>query len=139
MRDKRSGYLLLSRELSMKPISQTEFAPPDGNCLQACLASIFELSLDVVPEFQYLYEFEHWHDYLVSWTLNRYGLQPIWISPENFTPQGYHLIGGKTEKGVEHVVVGYQGQIVHDPIPGGAQGFRPEVYVLFVSTLELKL
>jgi hypothetical protein len=36
---------------SMKPVFQTRFTEDDGNCFEACLASILELDLDDIPEY----------------------------------------------------------------------------------------
>lgn len=35
----------------MTPVYQTEFAPPKGNCFQACIASLLDLPLEDVPHF----------------------------------------------------------------------------------------
>lgn len=35
----------------MKPVNQTQFKPPDGDCLSACIASILELPLNKVPNY----------------------------------------------------------------------------------------
>lgn len=35
----------------MKPIDQTTFGVPGGNCFSACVASLLELSIDDVPYF----------------------------------------------------------------------------------------
>ena len=35
----------------MKPIFQDKFGAPGGNCLQACVASVMELTIDEVPHF----------------------------------------------------------------------------------------
>lgn len=33
----------------MKPVDQTTFGAPHGNCLMACVASILEVPLDSLP------------------------------------------------------------------------------------------
>lgn len=50
----------------MKPVMQTKFTKDDGNCLQACMASILELPIESVPDFvntcgqKWLPEIIHW-------------------------------------------------------------------------------
>ncbi|NMC52511.1 MAG: hypothetical protein GYA48_02615 [Chloroflexi bacterium] len=106
----------------MKPVLQTIFAPPNGNCLQACIASILELPLEEVPNFmqypnQWLPRYEHF--------LRARNLQPVYLRFENgqtpdFEPWGYHLITVKSPRGpYDHSLVGFQGKPVHDPFPGG--------------------
>lgn len=35
----------------MTPIVQTKLSPPDGDCMQACVAALFDLPLEDVPNF----------------------------------------------------------------------------------------
>ncbi len=35
----------------MKPVDQTTFGHPGGNCFSACVASLLEMSVDQVPYF----------------------------------------------------------------------------------------
>lgn len=121
----------------MKPVYQDKYEPPDANCLQACLASLFELPLDVVPEFQYLYPRSDWFSFVERWCIQNYRLQPVTINIQpDWKPLGFHLIGGKTANGIEHVVVGYAGEIVHDPVLTGTS-LTPHSYLIFVSMLNL--
>lgn len=120
----------------MIPVYQTIFTVPGGNCLQACLASIFELPLEEVPHFAAI-ETDDWWEQCQRWCA-RFGCYPVWASAEGFEglPRGYHLITGETINGHPHVVVGYNGKQVHDPIKDGFP--MPEItgYILFVATLD---
>lgn len=121
----------------MKPIYQTKFMPPKGNCLQACLASIFELPLEEVPEFDFE---EGWYEQFVEWCLTEFGLQPIDISADSkyFKPMGWHMINGKSPRGDwNHAVVAYGGEILHDPFPeGGGKLEDVQSYTVFIKVLE---
>lgn len=53
----------------MKPIYQNKFGLGKGNCLQACVASVLELDLNDVPDFN---ESEtKWFNYLVEWAKSK--------------------------------------------------------------------
>ena len=117
-------------------------ADGNGDCLRACIASIFELPIEEVPNFA-----DYGTSYLVSLKkfLKKYGLEAltIWQIRENdWKPDGYHLIYGYSKRGVKHAVVGYKGKIVFDPYPD-ADDEHPELaiasiesYTVFVGLLE---
>lgn len=109
----------------MKPIQQTIFEPPHGNCLQACVASLLEVPLEEIPNFT---DWMNWDDYDDNswWTkyedfMEQFGLQPIGIDPNgNWKPRGWHMIVGKSPRhDCDHVIVAYNGEPEHDPYPGG--------------------
>lgn len=109
----------------MKPVYQTKFGNKEGNCLAACIASIFELRLEEVPNFiegdtgngewhQKLWDFLHSleHDHVFYYIADPYKVPTF--------PKGrYHIIGGISPRGLLHAVVGFNGKIVHDPHPEG--------------------
>jgi len=120
----------------MKPVDQTRFGFPDGNCFAACVASLLDIGIEDVPDLG------NWDS---DWTrpLNRWlagrGLAYIEVDTSTSTP--YYrlpadllvLLSGlsprhlKTVEGepVEHCVVGradgsaggHHFDIVHDPHP----------------------
>lgn len=106
----------------MKPVYQTLFkggsAPLEeqGNCLQACLASLFELELEEVPHFVGLYGSDDgWIQPCLDWLAQR-GLGFLTIPyDDTWDYYGYSLISGHTPEGARHVMVSYNGKIVHDP------------------------
>ena len=128
----------------MKPVHQTQFGPLDavdvGNCYQACVASILELSLEAVPHFIAEGEPEVWWPQLTQF-LEQYGLYPLCIAAESMRPdvlgvtlpRGYHLIGGNTPGGSSHTVVGLNGEIAHDPHPDKPGLELIDEITLFVS------
>jgi len=94
----------------------------DGNCFQACVASILEIPLD--GSFNHgLFSDEEWFEKFNEW-LKQYNLACIFIEcspdkPLNSTPiLGIHIaemeaIGAK----LKHAVVINDDKIVHDPMP----------------------
>lgn len=131
----------------MKPINQTIFKPPHGNCLQAAIASIFELPLDKVPNF--MERKSDWWDFYQRWlgqTFDVYSLRfdaghyDAWLDgnkgpAEGYIINGYHLITGKSPRGdYNHVVVGYDRKPIFDPFPDGdCELIGEREYELFVK------
>lgn len=106
----------------MKPIDQTVFSTPEqklkGNCLQACLASIFELPLEKVPHFAEMGSV--WYEQMWEW-LKKFGLMPICVpKSRGRLVFGYSIGNGPGPRGFQHAVVCYNNEIVHDPHPSKA-------------------
>lgn len=127
----------------MKPVYQTRFggsdAPPEeqGNCIAACLASIFEVSIESVPD---LHE-SNWWDVLINWS-QQFGVTPIYISPVKSVlfPNTFYVLGVKSrtlanpEDG--HAVVAWGNTIVHDPNSRSTKGewndYEPQDATMFL-------
>ena len=119
----------------MKPVMQTLDGPEEGNCLQACMASLFELEMGAVPHF--VLE-DDWVEAFDEW-LERFDLQSVTVDLERmggedmWKPYGYHLICGDSPRSdCKHAVVGYNGRVVHDPHPDGDGLETEENWTLFV-------
>lgn len=107
----------------MKPVTQTRFGDPEGNCLMAAVASILECDLSECPD---LYEAEkedrNWWDVMVAFLRPR-GYFPVWLDPKQWgqesfiVPKGWSIVSGDSERGVRHVVVTFDGEVRHDPHP----------------------
>lgn len=97
----------------MKPVDQTVFGDPGGDCFRACVASLLELDLDQVPHFAA----RDWPRSLELWLAER-GLCDVWIcwTPDGWVPPGPHIRGGQCSRG-SHAVVAVGAEIVHDPHP----------------------
>lgn len=102
----------------MIPTYQTSFGkPPGGNCVAACLASIFEVSIDDVDSLELRGggprdQFSAIVD--VCW---RFGYQPFSYSPGGpffpaIAPRGLSLACSGT-----HATVAFDGRILFDPHP----------------------
>ena len=119
----------------MKKVYQTKFGYPDGNCLAACLASIFELDIDDIPDFGVRSD---WYKKFTQWCIEKLDLWPIDIDANNcaFEPKGFYIINGESKNGdFWHSVVGKNGEIMHDPHPDGALK-NQKSYTLFMKVVE---
>lgn len=103
-----------------------------GDCHRAALASVLNLPLDSVPHFTQdlgpkdgaIFE-RMQKDFLLSLGLvpicvpfsGEAGLEGVLQTLEAQCPRIYYLLGGETERGFGHTVVGCGGTIVHDPHP----------------------
>ena len=96
----------------MKPIDQDKVGL-DGNCFNACLASILELSLPEVPDYR---DKGKWLLQYNDWLLN-YGLTLIPLTYGSWVPKGYSILGGRSARGLDHAVVAWNGKMIHDPHP----------------------
>jgi hypothetical protein len=121
------------------PVVQTKVAsfavPPDerGNCIQAAVASLFEVELESVPNF---ITARDWFAALNEWLLPT-GLAAIIMPIEDmWVPSDvmYLLIGNSPRGDWTHIVIHKNGRLVHDPHPDGvgiAEG--PRWIVMFVA------
>lgn len=100
----------------MRPVDQTEFGP-GGNCLSACIASVLEMPLEQVPNFNHAAE--DWAEALLAWCADR--KLNLDFSTEFPAPAGRHVILGGTSPRRQgragHAVVALDGVVVHDPHP----------------------
>ena len=116
---------------------QTIIHDPDkgniGNCLSACIASIFELDINDVPHFA-AHRHSDWFDRMNDWFLKR-GLWVLWINDDfGFTPFGYSIICGTSPRGVRHSCVAYDGKLIFDPHPDNTGLAEIDSYYLLVTT-----
>ena len=110
----------------MNPVYQDPSITP-GNCLQAAVASLFELPIGMVPHFyQGCTEATHFegHERFRRW-LAQLGLMPreVDVVDKGHGPQPAwdfpHLACGKSPRGLYHVVIRKGFEIIHDPHPDG--------------------
>lgn len=121
----------------MNKVLQTRQGAPHGNCHMACLASIFEVSIEDVPDHPWPED--------VAWQEaqdgpqqtergrrvrdERYEIFQAWLAERNLTsvgfpvtpggwiPKGYALGSVTNPRGIPHYVVCFDGRIVWDPNP----------------------
>lgn len=120
----------------MIPVYQTIFGAPDGNCFQACIASVLELPLDDVPHFC-KGDNPHWMRDTLDF-LRPVGLSLLTVHlPEGLDaedlPDAWCVLSGPGPRGHRHSVVGRGGMMVHDPHPDGTGLLAVEEYDLFVA------
>ena len=103
----------------MKPVNQTKLHSEtvNGNCLAAALASILEIDIDDVPEFEDMGD--NWGGELADWldSIGFYIMEWQEVIPDI---PGYFLVCGESPRGVLHEVVYFDGKMVHDPHPSNA-------------------
>jgi hypothetical protein len=112
----------------MIPVFQTIISDPNnnihGNCMGACLASIMELSINVVPKFQDMGQnwFQPFWDFLAEHGYTFHGTgKPENVEVYDKGIDGYYVVNGDSPRGFTrgHSVVYYKGKMVHDPHPEG--------------------
>lgn len=101
----------------MRRISQAA-----DNCLQASVASILEISIDVVPHFLLAKDWrEALDDFLAKYDLKLALVKNTATSfLKKLLANSYYLMLGYSDitvKTVRHACVGFNGKIVHDPHP----------------------
>src|SRR5690606_41102744 len=80
----------------LRPIDQTTFGFPGGNCFSACIASLLELDIEQVPYF--MEPEDAWQENLVRWLAPR-GLYPILLRvSDEWYPQVYHILSGQSPR-----------------------------------------
>ena len=100
-------------------VYQTKFyngQPGSGNCTEAAVATLLGLPLDQVPTF---YTGESGSQHLnMERFFNERGYE-LEVCSANISPECMYLVSGKSSRGCSHMVVYYDGQLLHDPHPSG--------------------
>ena len=118
----------------------------NGNCLSACVASIFELPLRDVPWFaDPAGQKTDWYHTMREFCRLTFEREPIfYFLPQNrdgvrnmYPLDRFHLICGRSPRGYEHAVVGFNGKIVHDPHPDGGGLITITEYCAFYKDGEM--
>lgn len=102
----------------MKPVTQRVLHPPMGDCMAACIASILELDLAVIPNFHGDGWWNNWND----WLSEHHGLRLYWLEPwvGGYPPSHYIAVGpSPRDPEIHHAVVMFTDEVVHDPHPDG--------------------
>ena len=102
----------------MKPYKQAL----SNNCFATCIACILERDPSLFPNF--CFASQNWREFTNQW-LAKYDLFYLDITlPGDLRDElvkfwGWHVISGEGPRGKRHSVVGYKGEIAHDPHPDG--------------------
>lgn len=132
----------------MKPVMQTALGL-DGNCFAACLASLFDLGIDDLPNFVAQQRERDGSDWAVpvrEWLRARgFGIVMIGLNGDESVLRelgGFYIVSGQSVPGVWHATLWSGGRLVHDPHPSQCGIRSPEVvdllYPLDPSALSLK-
>lgn len=111
----------------MIPVKQTKLQNENqhGNCMRACMASMFEIDIDEIKPFEDLFGDSEWGTLFIQ-ELDRLGYEYegcCEFSDLNDYEgvDGFIMVGGTTVRttinGVEHAVIWKDNKIVHDPHP----------------------
>lgn len=130
----------------MKPVDQTTFGHPGGNCFSACIASLLEMSIEDVP---YFMESPDWHSVFREW------LHPLGFDAMIFglldaegkplglraRPMGLHILSGQSPRSSGknvwyHSVIARRELVVHDPHPSRA-GLLSDLDVTLLFPLDV--
>jgi hypothetical protein len=110
----------------MKPVMQTklysDIGSHHGNCVAACLASILEVPLWMVPSFENMFarRNQYWLDRVGQWVERMFGLEfhsdgVESISEDLVKLPEFYIACGPSPRGVDHAVIHSDGKLVHDP------------------------
>lgn len=125
----------------MTPVMQTAFGR-QGNCFEACIASLLDMSIDRVPDLAAYDDNGESIGRLNEW-LSKIGLAyfeariPRNEVQEFFSDKDfYHVMVGPTSRftDLQHAVIGRRGQLAHDPHPDGV-GILPEPESLRIGVI----
>ena len=103
----------------MIPVIQTKLhieGEQTGNCMRAAFASILEIEIDDIPEFEEMSDKE-WFPKLFNW-LESIGFYLLQWDEEIYLPV-FFIANGMSPRGVSHSVVYFEKKMVHDPHPSG--------------------
>jgi hypothetical protein len=129
----------------MIPVNQTKFTFEEGNCGEACVASILEIELSEVPKFNDPSNPTNATGYCqrVRDFVSKFGYSYIDIrfddgnDPKEFLKDCWVIATGPSPRAIEdwhrHAVVWYNGEIVHDPHPDKTKLEKIEMYGIFIK------
>lgn len=92
----------------MTPVKQTKLYGKDGihngNCLAACLASLLDLPLWMVPPFEDMFGRNEWRIRIDEWLSKMHGKKMVRYAEEPATDQPV-IANGLSPRGVHHSVI----------------------------------
>lgn len=105
----------------MKPVDQTVFGYPNGNCFAACVASLLELPIEEMPSIEGKGFYVVWEKWLAERGL---AIADIPAGSGSWIP-GLSIVTGKSPRGgvtasgkpTLHAVVARDMKLIHDPHP----------------------
>lgn len=130
----------------MKPVMQTVLGR-GGNCFSACLASLFEVPIEEVPNFFDLAGEDDalWWGEVRNWLRVRgFGIMFLDLPDPAFLAhfEGWFIVSGKAARGLDHATIWRDGKMVHDPHPSQCGLIKPDgvdlIYPLFPALLKLE-
>ena len=106
----------------MTPVDQSKLYTSDGihngNCFAACLGSLLDLPLWMVPPFDQMFGRGGWHERTQEWLSRFFSLEMVRTEgPEWEDLPEFYIANGPGPRGVYHSVIHSRGELVHDPHP----------------------
>ncbi len=107
----------------MTPVNQSMLYAPDGihngNCYAACLASLLDLPLWMVPPFEQMFgRGMEWKSRTDEWLRRLFALTIVRSEGHDYcTLPEYYIASGPAKRGVYHSVIYRAGELAHDPHP----------------------
>jgi hypothetical protein len=107
------------------PVKQSKLYAADaihnGNCFAACLASLLDLPLWMVPPFDDMFGRSDWSVRVDEWLERMFRLRRVRTDESSTaTLPEFYIASGLSPRGVRHSVIYSRGEMVHDPHPSGA-------------------
>ena len=96
-------------------VQQTKFGNPEGNCFEACIATITGIPLEEIPR----YLSPDWFAEYRAWLSNKDWHIAWWDVRAGSVPPGLAIASGPSVRGLSHSVVYLNGMFYHDPHPSG--------------------
>jgi hypothetical protein len=105
----------------MTPQKQTKLYSKDGghngNCFAACIASLMDIPLWMVPPFEEAFGRNEWYeDRANEWFKRMFNLKMVKYEGHKLEllPE-FYVASGKSPRGVQHATIWSNGVMVHDP------------------------
>jgi hypothetical protein len=124
----------------MKKVFQTDQRDDTGDCVRACIASIFERDIETVPNFwlETQNSVDFW-SYLNNWSKSELGCSSILMklfkdSHKDFIDGLLCVAIGESSQGFEHAVVWKDGMIHNPSKNGGELSQEPKLFLIFCPT-----
>ena len=110
----------MEERCAMKPVKQTKLYSEDGihngNCFAACLASLLEMPLWMVPPFEDMFGRDDWRVRQNEWLERMFELKLVRTQGHYPDQMPQHYIAcGESPRGVYHSTIYSAGAMVHDP------------------------
>jgi hypothetical protein len=106
----------------MSPVNQTRLYSVDGigngDCFAACLASLLDLPLWMVPPFDQMFGRSDWRGRIDEWLLRMFDLTMLRTEGhQHLLLPEFYIANGPAARGVHHSTIYREGEMVHDPHP----------------------
>jgi len=105
----------------MRAVKQTKLYSSEGmhngNCFAACLASMLDIPLWMVPPFEEGFGRPEWYEHRAAEWLERvFKMRMVHLNGHQVDrlPE-FYVASGKSPRGVHHAVIYSKGALVHDP------------------------